>query len=158
MALGGPIASVILPMLCFAVVFTVTRGPSLANVFLRPVMQAWHVLRQMAVSLPHALAHADQLSGIVGIVAQGGSLVGASWISALQFAALISLNLVVVNLLPVPALDGGKVFLYLLEKIHPPLRRLHLPLAVAGWIFIIGLTVYVTVFDVGRLLGGNAGL
>ena len=158
MALGGPIASFLFPVLCFSLVFSVRNGLSLANVFVKPVLQAVDLLLAMAMALPRIFTHSEQLSGIVGIVAQGGNFVGTNLQNAWQFAVLISLNLAVLNLLPVPALDGGKVFLYLLEKIHPKLQRLHVPLAIAGWIFLIGLMLYVTVMDIGKLVGGHAGL
>jgi regulator of sigma E protease len=65
---------------------------------------------------------------------------------------LISLNLALLNLLPLPILDGGKVILYSLEKIHCKFKKLHYPLAIASWIFIIGLMGYVTVLDVFKYL------
>ncbi len=158
MALGGPIASFIFPMICFAIVFPVMYGLSFANVLIKPAIYALDLLRQMIMSLPGVFTHPGQLSGIVGVVALGGSVVGPGWTNALQFAAFLSLNFVVLNLLPIPVLDGGKVVLYLLEKMHPKLQRLHVPLAMAGWIFMIGLMAYVTVCDIGKLLGGHAPL
>jgi regulator of sigma E protease len=157
MSLGGPVASLLFPMLCFSVIYSVSYGLSWTNLFVKPVMQTAALLLAMAAALPRAFTHSEQLSGIVGIVAQGGNLVGTSLLNAFQFAAFVSLNLALLNLLPVPALDGGKIVLYLLEKINPKLRRLHLPLAIAGWVFMIGLMVYVTMLDIGKLLGGHAG-
>jgi regulator of sigma E protease len=158
MAAGGLIASFMFPVIGFSVVFPVMYGLSFANIFIKPVAYTLELLRQMIMSLPGAFTHAGQLSGIVGVVAWGGSVVGASWLNAVQFAAFISLNLAVLNLLPVPVLDGGKVVMCLLEKMHPKLQRLHVPLAMAGWILMIGLMAYVTVCDIGRLLAGKAGL
>ena len=153
MALGGPLASFLFPVLCFAVNNSVRYGLSLANAFVRPLTQAADLMLAMVTALPRIFTHKEQLSGIVGIVAQGGNFVGGNILNAVQFAVLISLNLAVLNLLPIPVLDGGKVFLYLLEKIDPKLQRLHVPLAIGGWIFVIGLMVYVTVVDIGKLAG-----
>ena len=153
MALGGPLASFLFPVLCFAVNNAVRHGLSLTNVLLKPFTQAADLMLAMVTALPRIFTHKEQLSGIVGIVAQGGNFVGGNILNAVQFAVLISLNLAVLNLLPIPVLDGGKVFLYLLEKIDPKLQRLHVPLAIGGWIFVIGLMVYVTVVDIGRLAG-----
>lgn len=152
MALGGPIASFILPVICFSVIYSFKYGLSFVNVLYKPIVQSIKILYEMVISLPYVFAHSEQLSGIVGIVTQGGNFVGTNLTNAIQFVALISLNLTVLNLLPIPALDGGKVLLYLLEKIHPSLLRLHLPLAIFGWIFVIGLMLYVTVIDIGKLL------
>lgn len=153
MALGGPIASFLFPVLCFALNNSIRFGLSLANAFIRPLAQAADLMLAMVTALPRIFTHSEQLSGIVGIVAQGGSFVGNNFLNGVQFAVLISLNLAVLNLLPIPVLDGGKVFLYLLEKIDPKLQRWHVPLAIGGWIFVIGLMVYVTVKDVGKLIG-----
>ncbi|MBA1337176.1 MAG: Intramembrane protease RasP/YluC, implicated in cell division based on FtsL cleavage [Firmicutes bacterium] len=156
MALGGPIASVILPVVCFSVIYSVKYGLSFMSVLYKPIMQASNLLYKMVIALPDVFNHTEQLSGIVGIVAQGGDFVGTNLINAFQFVAFISLNLAVLNLLPIPVLDGGKVLLYLLEKIHPKLLRLHFPLAIAGWMFVIGLMLYVTAVDIGKLLWVSA--
>jgi regulator of sigma E protease len=158
MALGGPLASFLFPVACLAIVFPITRGLSLSSVFVQPVLQAARWLLAMAASLPLLFTHGGRLSGIVGIVAQGGRFVEGHLLNAVQFAVLISLNLALLNLLPIPALDGGKIFLCLLEKIHPGLRRLHVPLTIVGWIFLLGLMAWVTVTDVGNLLARHAAL
>ena len=100
-------------------------------------------------------AHPSELSGVVGIVAQGGSFVGTSPLKAVSFSILLSLNLAILNLLPIAPLDGGKVILYLMEKIHPKLSRLHVPLAIAGWVLLIGLMAFATAFDIGRHFAGT---
>ncbi|MCL6479278.1 MAG: site-2 protease family protein [Peptococcaceae bacterium] len=152
MAVGGPLANIILSILCFAVINTAVNGFSMAGVFLKPVALAALMLYQMFAVMPLLFSHPDQLSGVVGIVAQGGQFIGVSLLNGLQFLALISLNVAIINMLPIPALDGGKILLYLMEKIHPRLLRLHLPLSVAGWILVMGLMVYVTVADIVKVL------
>ncbi len=151
MAIGGPIASFILPVVCFSVIYSLNSGWSFANVLQIPITQATQIMYEIVISLPYLLTNAGQLSGIVGIVAQGGNSVGTNLLNALQFVALISLNLTVLNLLPIPVLDGGKVLLFSLEKIHPKFLRLHVPLAIVGWVFMIGLMLYVTVVDIGKI-------
>jgi membrane-associated protease RseP (regulator of RpoE activity) len=107
---------------------------------------------------PKSLPFPDKLDRIVYklisrfIYHQGGRFIGASSLNWLPFTGLISLNLGLLNLFPVPALDGGKILLYLLEKIHPKMLRFHLPLSIAGWLFILGLMIYVTINDIGRYL------
>jgi regulator of sigma E protease len=80
----------------------------------------------------------------------GGSLVGITkWI---EFATLLSLNLAVVNMLPIPILDGGKILLHSLADLDPRVFRFQMPLALAGLFVIIGVMVYTTVMDVLRLV------
>lgn len=152
MALGGPLANVLLGVLCFAVINTVVSGFSITGILLKPFSQTVFMLQQMLAAIPLMFSQPDQLSGVVGIAAQGGQFIGYSFIKGLQFLALISLNLALINMLPIPAMDGGKLLLYLMEKIHPGFLRLNFPLSVAGWLFILGLMVYVTVADLARML------
>ncbi len=151
-SIGGPIANIILPLLLFGVINIMVSGFSLRNVFVEPFYQTLGSLINFLAAIPLLFSGSDQLSGVVGIVVLGGQFIGADILRALNFSILLSLNLAVFNLLPVPALDGGKIILYLLEKIHPRFLRLHIPLAIAGWIFLIGVMLYATVLDIGRML------
>ena len=148
--LGGPVANILLALLLLGILNTITSGVSFVGIALKPFLQMWKQSSQILLAIPYLFSHSDELSGIVGVVAQGGSFVGTDPIKALGFSILLSLNFAIFNLLPVSPLDGGKLVLYLLEKIHPKLSRLHIPLAITGWVLLIGLMVYATVLDVGR--------
>jgi regulator of sigma E protease len=102
-------------------------------------------------ALLQAFSEPDRLSSAIGLIAQGGNFISSNSLNWLLFTASVSLNLGILNLAPLPVLDGGKILLYSLEKIHPKMVRLHYPLALAGWILIIGLTIYITVIDITRL-------
>jgi regulator of sigma E protease len=106
----------------------------------------------MLAALPQLFSTPGQLMGIVGIVAQGGNYVSGNFTKALQFLAMMSMNLCIINLLPIPALDGGKLLLYIGEKIHPKFVKLHIPLSIAGWVLIMGLTVYTVILDVMKFV------
>lgn len=58
---------------------------------------------------------ADKVSGPVAIIAVGAEVARSNIDGLYQFAAVLNLNLAVINLLPLPALDGGSLFLILLE-------------------------------------------
>jgi regulator of sigma E protease len=152
MSAGGPLASLLMPVVCLMIINILTHGFMLANVFWLPFQQTAFGVRNLVTSLPAIFQQADQLSGIVGIVSQGGVFIGSDPINALNFTAFLSLNLFVLNMLPIPVLDGGKILMCLMEKINPKLSKLHVPLAIAGWVLIMGLMVYVTLLDVRRLL------
>ena len=70
----------------------------------------------------------------------------------LTFSVLINLSLAVMNLLPLPPLDGGRILFCVLEKIYRPVVRAEPPLTLAGWTVVLALMVYLTVQDVGRIL------
>ena len=88
--------------------------------------------------------------GIEGMVGQASAL-GVSYL--LGFIAMISINLAVLNLIPFPALDGGRVLFVLIEIV---IRRKIKP-AIANWINLIGfgiliaLMIFVTYQDILRL-------
>ncbi len=94
-----------------------------------------------------------QVSGPVGIVGMVGSVSSQGFIALLSFAAIISLNLAIINLVPFPALDGGRVLFILIEAI----TRKPLPVRVTQWANIIGfgililLMILITVNDVINL-------
>lgn len=154
-ALGGPIANILLIFFLFALLNTAISGFSLAGIVIKPFSQTWQQACKFLGSIPRLFSHPSELSGVVGIVAQGGSFVGTSPLKAVSFSILLSLNLAILNLLPIAPLDGGKVILYLMEKIHPKLSRLHVPLAIAGWVLLIGLMAFATAFDIGRHFAGT---
>ena len=72
----------------------------------------------------------------------------------IQFVAMISVNLAVLNFLPLPALDGGRAFLLIIEKIRkkPLNTRLENMVNTVGFSFLIALMVYVTLKDISRFL------
>ncbi len=89
--------------------------------------------------------------GIIALSAQAGSL-GLMYL--FQLMAFISLNLVILNLIPFPALDGGRFLFLIIEKIKgsPISRRIQSILNAAGFIALIILMVLVTIGDISRLI------
>lgn len=99
-------------------------------------------------------ADLSQVSGPVGIVNLVGdaAALGTTWL--LTFAALISLNLAVINLIPIPALDGGRLLFVAIEAL---IRRPLNPLIATrvnqvGFILLLALMALITVHDVVKLL------
>ena len=106
----------------------------------------------------------DQMAGIVGVVDVGSKVwdssmeaggVNLAVMSMVQIAALLSANLGVMNLLPLPALDGGRIFFILIEMIRgkaiPPEKEgaVHF----IGMVLLMLLTVVVLYNDIMRLRG-----
>lgn len=73
----------------------------------------------------------------------------------IYFLALISINLAVLNLLPIPVLDGGHLLFVALEKLRgkPVPEKVMIWSNYAGLLFLLSLIVYVTINDICRLIG-----
>lgn len=149
-ALGGPSANLLLSIIFLAILNTVTAGFSFYGVLVRPLVQVITMTSQLVYVLPSLFASPGNLSGVVGVVALGGQFIAGGLSKILQFAIVLNINLAVLNFIPIPPLDGGKILFCLLEKIHRSLVKFRLPVMVTGWVLLLGLLCYVTVIDVCR--------
>lgn len=109
-------------------------------------------------------ASVQDLSGPVGIVSTitqvGTSAETASiaWRQILYFAALLAVNLSVMNLLPIPALDGGRIFFLLVDAVAMLLFKRRVPekyqaaVNTVGFVVLMGFMLLVTLQDVWKLI------
>ena len=94
------------------------------------------------------------IAGPVGIVGMVDDAAAFGFTSLLTFTAIISLNLAVINLLPFPALDGGRLLFVAIEAV----TRKDIPYKWTGWLNLIGfvllivLMVAVTYNDIIRII------
>ncbi|MDB5194162.1 MAG: hypothetical protein JWN50_176 [Parcubacteria group bacterium] len=99
--------------------------------------------------------HADfsQVTGPVGLVAVTGQVAGLGFAYLLSFAALISINLSIVNLLPFPALDGGRLLFVIIEAVtrRPIPPRVANTVNAVGFSLLILLMILVTIRDVRNI-------
>ena len=98
-------------------------------------------------------AGASDISGPVGIVTEIGNAAKAGLATLANLAALISINLGIINLLPIPALDGGRILFLIYELI----RRKKVPadkeamVHAIGFMLLIGFMLIITFFDITKL-------
>jgi membrane-associated protease RseP (regulator of RpoE activity) len=134
---------------------TVVRHPSLnpveiaataAKEFQRIVILTVQGFGQV---LSHFNQAASQVSGPVAIVAMGADIARSDAVRLLQFAALISVNLAVINILPLPALDGGQLAFLLVEGLlgRPLPSRFQDGVMQTGLVLLLGLGVVLIVRD-----------
>ncbi len=95
----------------------------------------------------------SQVTGPVGIVGIVGDVAALGFLYVVRFAAIISINLAVLNLLPFPALDGGRLFFLLIEAIRrKPLPSRFVVMAnTVGFVLLIILMVAITWKDIAAL-------
>lgn len=131
---------------------------------LRVIRQAWNYERYYArivvstlVDLAKGRESINNLSGPVGIVSAIGQAAAIDWQTLFSFLALITINLGVMNLLPLPALDGGKLVFLAIEGItrHPVPEKVQAAVNVAGFVLLIGLMLFATYNDILRLAAGK---
>ncbi len=127
--------------------------------------EAWNQTKFVVKLVYHSLwdlvtgeAGMDSVSGPVGVVTVVNDAVNSgsrSWLYVLNLTALLTINLGVFNLLPIPALDGGRLFFMLVELItrkRIPAEKEGLVHAI-GFALFIALAVFISFNDIMRLLG-----
>ena len=101
----------------------------------------------------HGKGSMSSITGPVGMVGIVGDAYQFGFVYLLSFAALISVNLAIINLIPFPALDGGRLLFLLIEKIKG--SRLNPKIAnmanTIGFVILIALMLFVTYHDVIKL-------
>jgi regulator of sigma E protease len=96
----------------------------------------------------------EDVAGPVGIIQVTSQVARAGFLAILQFVAILSINLAIINFLPFPALDGGRLLFLLIETLLG--RRS--PVRVEKWVnsfgmvFILFLMILVTINDFKRIL------
>ncbi len=146
--LGGPLANLLAALLACALMNVVTRGFSFQGLLIAPFEQVAAACWQVLTSLPVMFHHPEQVSSVVGIVVEGGRVVAAGMI--VPFAISLSVSLAVLNLLPIPVLDGGQIFMSCLEETFPRLVALRVPLTLLGFLVLGGVMIFATGLDVMR--------
>ncbi len=96
---------------------------------------------------------AKQMSGPVKIVEIGAQLSHQGGSGLVLFAALVSINLAVLNSFPFPLLDGGQLMMLILEAIRgrPIPERIQLAFMQSGFVLLVGLSVVLIIRDTSQL-------
>jgi len=120
---------------------------------LRTYELSWASLKMMAAMLI-GYASVDNLSGPIGIAQYAGESAKGGAIEFLKFLAVVSISLGVLNLLPIPVLDGGHLLFYAIEAIkgRPLSDRAQLLFQQIGIAFLVSLMSLAFFLDIERLL------
>ena len=115
------------------------------------------MIRQLVLLISGQVS-ADEVAGPVGIIQIIGQSARLGWINVAYLTALISINLGIINLLPIPALDGGRFFFLIIEavrggkKVEPEKENL---VHFLGFALLMLLMVFITYKDIVRWLTGG---
>lgn len=128
--------------------------------FINSLKYAWNegcaIIKQMYVVIINLFTggvHLNQLSGPVGIYSIVGQMSKAGFAALLYLTALLSINVAVINLLPFPAFDGGRILFLIIEKIKgkPVNPQIENTIHTIGFILLMVLMIYVTFNDILKL-------
>jgi regulator of sigma E protease len=124
---------------------------------------AWHktveaslMIVKSVQKLIEGVVPAKEMGGVIAIVQVTADAAQHGLVALFALTALISVNLGVLNLLPIPALDGGHIVFTLYEMImrRPPGEAVVYRLTMAGWALLLGLMVFTIFNDIARIAHG----
>ena len=147
---------------------SIGEDPPLADDPLDAVAQGVGATWTLAVQIPGGLADAvggllglnpngADARGPIGIAQETGEVLDSPLFNQLLFVGLLSVNLAVLNVLPFPPLDGGRIAVVLLEAV----RRRKLPaerealIYLTGFAVLIALVILISIQDIQRLITGG---
>ncbi len=148
-ALGVEVATVGVVPLSLGV--AITEGAALT----------WGATKLIAIGLGHFFysvftlsADLSQVAGPIGIASVVGAASGQGLGNLLSIMAIISINLALINLIPIPALDGGRLFFVCIESIirRPIKASVAHAINAVGFVFLILLMLVVTANDIFKIV------
>lgn len=100
-----------------------------------------------------------QVAGPIGIAQMTGEVAKAGFSPLLEFTAFLSLNLAILNLFPIPGLDGGRLVFVFLEAVRRGKRispKKESSVHLIGFALLIGMIILVSYYDLVRLIQGGS--
>lgn len=127
--------------------------PALGAALERTGQYSWLSVRMIGRMLV-GKATIDNLSGPIGIAQYAGQSASLGLMHFVKFLAVVSISLGVLNLLPVPILDGGHLLFYLIEAVQgrPLSQRAQMICQQVGLFILLSLMSIAFLLDIGRLL------
>ena len=155
---GETVTSPVIGVVAAGEIVTDRFGP--LDAFVKGSAQSWNVIKLTILSLVKLVERAiplDTIGGPIMIAKMAGQQAAAGGVSFLAFMALLSVNLGVLNLLPVPILDGGHLFFYFWELIfrRPVSMKTREIAQQIGLVMLIGLMVLAFYNDIARYFLGQ---
>lgn len=134
------------------------RAKNIVEAFTSSAEQYQHIVVLTAQGFGQLISNfgetAEQVSGPVAIVAIGADIARSDAANLFQFAALISINLAIINILPLPALDGGQLAFLLIEGVRGKPLPTHVQQNImqTGLMLLLGLGIFLIIRDTANLV------
>ncbi len=132
--------------------YSLSPGEALAAAVKRTWYYSGATLKMMGYMFV-GKASVDNLSGPISIAQYAGKSAEMGLVSFLKFLAIVSVSLGVLNLLPIPVLDGGHLLMFAVEAIKgsPVAENIQLVFQQIGMAALLGLMILAVFLDIGRL-------
>jgi len=156
---AGVLMNILLGALCLTVV-SVSVYPWYKGIFMG-VINAFYLIGLILAALAGLLRDliwlgrfSNDVFGPIGIASITGQVIREGFLSVFYFIALLSINLAIINILPFPALDGGRLLFLGIEKIKgkPISQKTERIVHGIGFALLIGLMIVITWKDISRFL------
>jgi regulator of sigma E protease len=154
---AGSIFNIAFAFVIFIPIFMTGEHVYFTDAMLLSVKTLWGILSatlMFFIGLFSGRGGMELLSGPVGIAAMAGKAASAGFLSIFYFTGVLSVSLGIMNLFPLPALDGGQLLLLSIEGIikRPIGIKAHQAVSLIGLALFLVLTVIVTYKDIIRLI------
>ncbi|AFA49304.1 M50 family metallopeptidase [Acetobacterium woodii] len=153
---AGSAMNIIFAMLCLVVIALFSGHPNIFDAIRVALLNTWRfsgLIFQSFGMLFTGQVGLDQLAGPIGMVSMVNTFLESGVVMLFAFTAMLSVNLAIINLFPLPALDGGRIFIILIEivsrrKLKP---ELEMKINYFGFMALIALAILIAFNDVMRL-------
>ena len=115
-------------------------------------------VQRLAMIVMHPARYAGSLTGVIGMGRAAATIQDFGWAPYIDLAAMISLSLGILNLLPFPALDGGRAAFIIAETLRgkPVDPEKEALVHVAGFAMLMMLMIFVAYHDIAKIVQGKA--
>lgn len=156
---AGAIVNIIFAIIVYFILTLIVGTKINDSTFMDRIINGGNLTKEFIISIADSLKQlftgkvgVDQMMGPIGISEMISKTNGV--FEFFEMMSLISLSLGVTNLLPIPALDGGKILILIIEAIRrkPMKQQTEINIQLLGFSILIGLSIYVTYNDILRIL------
>lgn len=154
---AGSLFNILFAFGIFTVVFVIGKHLDPMNAILLSMKTVWEILSGTFAFIMNVFSgHAamEGVSGPVGIAVMAGKAASKGVLNLCYFTGLLSMSLGIMNLLPLPALDGGHIVILMIESIRrkPLNTKVYQAVTVVGLALFLILTVVATYGDIAKLI------
>lgn len=154
---AGSLFNILFAFVIFIPVFIIGRHLDPVNALLMSAQAVWQILSgtiQFIINAVTGHGTMEGVSGPVGIAVMAGKAASKGILNLCYLTGVLSMSIGIMNLLPLPALDGGHLAMLFLESIRrKPLNpRVHQMATVVGLALFLVFTVAVTYKDIAKLI------